>query len=979
MTISFLAPIQINSNMRVFPKFIGSVSQNCTSGPIWAFFSLLLGLSLMACQSQLNSPPTNQTYESKTPSQTQAAKTAHDLYTLGIAAKKTKSYDVMVENFSAAVDSFVVADLKDSAYLAASQLIAAYYYSGSCDQAILVHNRFQEDFSPADTSIAIAMLVNNVSPCYSELFQDPTAKAILEQVYEIHSQRIIAGIDSGIGGNLLSFNFTNQALILYRTGATLNDVGFSEKASRRLSTSLAKFDTVESVFQKFDMPQSFSQQASQINNKGLVMVALGEYDQALAYFEEAKKLELTNNQANSYLATNIRFDKGFALLNKGDLEGAAKIYEETTELYENQFKLNDLELFECYGMLARTYNSLEEYDKALFNTQKALAAYSLGKPKLTDSWQSPPLDQLLARVELLDILVHKLVALEHLADLENPQDIQRILPTYELAFDLLKRLKFDSCSETNSYFISFYGSEILRQYLRLAKHMDNLVVPAFQEVDNNRASYLQQGLTLNRLQSNNALPDSLKQLESQLNNGINMLSMKRIYFSKYGPQYSPMVESFEAGINSLKAQKESFVQLLKAEYPSYYDLRYDTTSALSQAKILLEDGQVLLEYFIGEEFIYTFRVDADGLQMFTSPNDSVEYWIKQMTGEALYDVGQAKMDFLPFAEKLFHRLIKPAIADLDPSYSRMIIVPDGFLASLPFGMLVSEASNTDLRVIPYLMKDFAISYGYSTSSFAMQKQQYTNRSLPKGSLLAVAPSFPTSSNAETDTTKLMAFTNLTYNVEEINNINVAAKKMLKGNKATPETFLKLWNKYQFIHLATHAISNPAFPEEAGIAFSNDGDQTSLLRLKDLPDQPWYAKMLVLSACQTASGQVVSGEGIISLAHGFALKGIQSIVATQWSVKDPPTARLMDQFYDYLLQGEPRDIALQKAQLSLVEGGVDRKYQDGHPLYWAAFTLYGDPSPVSFPEKKYPSTSVIIVGLLGLIIAALGWKRFKRKT
>ncbi|MEL7534754.1 MAG: CHAT domain-containing protein [Bacteroidota bacterium] len=420
-----------------------------------------------------------------------------------------------------------------------------------------------------------------------------------------------------------------------------------------------------------------------------------------------------------------------------------------------------------------------------------------------------------------------------------------------------------------------------------------------------------------------------------------------------------------------------------ASHPAYHRLRYANTDALDQAKALLKEDQALLEYFVGDSSIYTFKVDKSGLDLFATERDSVSFWVSQMTSDALFDPKSAAplLDFLPYAHKLYERLLAPIISELDTSYQRLVIIPDGEIAALPFGMLIKENQSNDFREIPFLMKDYAIGYGYSTGSFAMQKEQYNNQSLPQGSLLAVAPSFPereggiqpiASRSIETDS----SLYRLAYTETEIKNIDVAAKKTLKGSKANPENFLELWNQYQFIHLATHAISNPSFPDEAGIAFSHEDGRTPLLRIKDLPNKPWHAKMLVLSACQTGAGQQVTGEGIISLARGFALKGIQSIVATQWSVGDFPTSQLMVKFYKNLQLGMPRDIALQKAQLSMIEGGENIKYDNGHPLYWAAFTLYGDSSPVDFPDNNFPSLPLFI-GLAVLGLAWGLWRRFKR--
>lgn len=915
-------------------------------------------------------------------SSSQAESKGHELFSAGMESLMRQDFPNMERNFSAATDSFWLAGSKDSAYLAASKLIAACVYQYRSDRVILVHKRFAANFLPTDTSMAIAKLLNNASAGYSFLFQDPQALDLLEQTRKIHTNRIVAGIDSGIGGKLLSDNYSNQGLILYRTGTELKEVGFAERGILNFKLALAKFDTAQNLYESFNLVQSASQKAAQLNNRGLVMIAIEDYEQARSHFEQSQALELSMPEPNMYLVTNYHYNKALAYLSQNEYDQAISILNETTPIYESALGKGSLQLFEGYGLLAKAYSHSNQFERALENCQKAFSCYSLGNTSFEDFWQNPSIDELLVRIELLEVLTYKLASLESISNLDDPASIEKILPTYELAFNLLDQLKANAYSETSSYFISFYSSEILKGYLGLTERLAKLTPQAYQQVDNNRASYLLQGITLSRLQTINALPDSLKEQEANLNNSINQLSLNRILYSKWGPDYAPLVKEIEVKLSAEKAKKAQFEQHISSSHPAYHSLRYVNTDALKQAEALLQEGQFLLEYFVGLESIYTFRVDKSGLQLFVSELDSVQDWISLMTGSAMYDSMSTapSMDFLAYANKLYDRLLKPVIADLDTSYHRMIIIPDGPIAALPFGMLVKDDSSTDFRDIPFLIKDFAIGYGYSTSSFAMQKQQYNNQALPDGSLLAVAPSFPASPNTSSIASRRMesdeGLYHLKHNVEEVSNIEVVAKKTLKGSKANPENFLELWNQYQFIHLATHAIPNQAFPDEAAIAFSHEGESTPLLRIKDLPDRPWYAKMLVLSACQTGSGQQVSGEGIISLARGFALKGIQSIVATQWSVKDPPTARLMDKFYQFLKAGMPRDIALQKAQLSLVEGGEDRKAADGHPFYWAAFTLYGDSSPVEFPDKEFP-TLPLLAGLLFLGLAWGLWKKTKQ--
>ena len=104
---------------------------------------------------------------------------------------------------------------------------------------------------------------------------------------------------------------------------------------------------------------------------------------------------------------------------------------------------------------------------------------------------------------------------------------------------------------------------------------------------------------------------------------------------------------------------------------------------------------------------------------------------------------------------------------------------------------------------------------------------------------------------------------------------------------------------------------------------------------------------------------MGGEGIVSLVRSFQFAGASSVLASLWQVADRPTAVLMENFYGALKEGRPKDEALRAAQLMSLEHGGDPASSSSsrgvggltgvetgttHPFYWAAFQLYGDPSP-----------------------------------
>ena len=144
-----------------------------------------------------------------------------------------------------------------------------------------------------------------------------------------------------------------------------------------------------------------------------------------------------------------------------------------------------------------------------------------------------------------------------------------------------------------------------------------------------------------------------------------------------------------------------------------------------------------------------------------------------------------------------------------------------------------------------------------------------------------------------------------------------------------------------VHFATHAVVDTARPELGGIHLSrvtsNGQPQEGLLHLQDVYALRLSAELVVLSACRTAVGNEVRGEGLIGLVRGFMAAGAPRVVASLWSVDDAATAELMTAFYTALLRDRMAPAAaLRQAQLQLW-----RQPRWSAPFYWAAFVLQGD--------------------------------------
>jgi CHAT domain-containing protein len=117
-------------------------------------------------------------------------------------------------------------------------------------------------------------------------------------------------------------------------------------------------------------------------------------------------------------------------------------------------------------------------------------------------------------------------------------------------------------------------------------------------------------------------------------------------------------------------------------------------------------------------------------------------------------------------------------------------------------------------------------------------------------------------------------------------------------------------------------------------------------------------MVVLSSCNSGTGTLYYGEGMMSLSRGFMLAGASSVIKTAWDVNDDASATIMIHFYDYLSSGKEKNEAMHLAKLAYLK---DSPPAFRNPYFWAAYEVLGDNSPVAgiFTPKLLIVAAVLI--------------------
>ncbi|MEM8909106.1 MAG: CHAT domain-containing protein, partial [Bacteroidota bacterium] len=335
----------------------------------------------------------------------------------------------------------------------------------------------------------------------------------------------------------------------------------------------------------------------------------------------------------------------------------------------------------------------------------------------------------------------------------------------------------------------------------------------------------------------------------------------------------------------------------------------------------------------------------------------------------------AKAQLDAFAEKahaVYQQLLDPMLQQFPESIQRLMIIPDDFLSYIPYDLLLRNSlekmNKTFTLEDTYLLQKYALSYHYSASFLLQQNPQ--SRASQRLVFAGFAPSFGETQKANKSRSVRVCTDDQLYSLS-CNDQEVAAiQQLLKGDvfyrkQASKANFQAQSNQYQIIHLATHACVDEADPMLSKIYFTDDP-----LSNYDLYQLDLQADLAVLSACNTGSGKLVKGEGIMSLARAFLQAGCPSVLMSLWSVDDCATAEVMQHFYQQIIDGKSKDEALRQAKLNYL-AAADRLHL--HPYYWSAFVPFGDQQALQLAYGwggKWP----FLLGLT-VVLLLLGWWRF----
>jgi len=329
---------------------------------------------------------------------------------------------------------------------------------------------------------------------------------------------------------------------------------------------------------------------------------------------------------------------------------------------------------------------------------------------------------------------------------------------------------------------------------------------------------------------------------------------------------------------------------------------------------LLPADTALIEYVIGRQMVSIFLV---------TPSSVVAVPV-QIKSESLSSrtellrglISERRPEWIEPARGLRKVLLDPIRNDGHlSSIHQLLIVPDGVLNYVPFAALPVAANR-------FLGEEFTVSYLPAAAALARDRGTSGGTTL-----LAMAPSGAKLPNAPIE-------------VREIGKLFGSSSRVVVGKAATKTLFKQIAGDYDYLHLATHGSLNRNAPSLSAIELEPDKESDGRLELYEIAGMKLHARLVTLSACETALGkgyfsETPGGDEFVGITRAFLSAGGQNVLASLWAVNDESTRALMLRFYRHLLTTNGAE-ALAKAQQELRRSDV--RYR--HPYYWAPFVMVG---------------------------------------
>lgn len=645
----------------------------------------------------------------------------------------------------------------------------------------------------------------------------------------------------------------------------------------------------------------------------------------------------------------------------------------------------------AYNILSDINRAQNNYEEALTNTQKALETISINfsNPK---GVENPELIKVLNKGELLSTLRRKLTILKQLYQQESPLvTADNIFATAKLIAEALEQMnrKMKNINSKRDFLTkqaipSFEAAISSALYVADKTGNKEYINEAFMLSERSKSMLMADAMQGAMASTLGGIPDSLLRKLDELQEALANAEKQRFDAKNVGD--SAAEKEADALVFDAKHQLNLLEHNLEEQYPKYQTLKMKSSVAsVTDIQGTLDSNTTFIEYFEGDSSIYAFVITKYDVSVSIIPKEKnfkfqvLNFQKSLMNIDAFYkQPGLVYNTFIQQSHDFYQKLVEPILQKNQTK--RLLIIPDGVLSYLPFEVLLQESipllkqgtnEGVDFSKLPYLIRDYTISYNYSGTMLIAQ--QAKKEPLSDANILALAPSYTSTISPDWREKRILNLRKLLVDlpgaVDEVSDLEGAyLGQFYYGKEATEAVFKKEASTHGVLHLAMHGWVDQKNPEYSGLILTENQtkDEDNILYSYEIKQLELQAKLVVLSACETGLGKYQRGEGVVSIGRSFMYAGVPSLLMTLWSLNDHSGSVIIEQFYKNLSEGMEKDEAIRQAKLYYLDNQAS-KY--AHPYMWAAFVQVGDYSNIKINSKSYWNYYIIgtVVFLLVLLL------------
>jgi CHAT domain-containing protein/Flp pilus assembly protein TadD len=685
-----------------------------------------------------------------------------------------------------------------------------------------------------------------------------------------------------------------------------------------------------------------------LGNIGLSYEAAGQYDKALDYLKQALDIRIKLQGRSHKEVGTLYLNMGMISILQGDARGSLAYLENARQIYDGAGK--GVVKAMIYNRLGYSYTIMKENGKAEQSFQSAWVANS---PSFNNMQFSVSVDHpdFISQYEMLVTCLGKADLLMIRGDRSSLDHAVRLLRTSdELLINHSSQLKNNNdrlgFSRINAVFTQqgIQTAGKLYDLTRDAKYLEDM----YYYAERSKANLLYTELQRNHPSALANVPPTLWSQRAALS--AKLTTVRQGIATAYTNNNQALVTQLRSTEFTVEKELTELETSLQEKMPKGKSLSKNLPNWKAVQKTLAP-GTALVSYTITDSVKSILIGTSQGLTVRYLPNSiDVEKLVRGFTNAIKFQSPELPQ-LTERMTTLFWLPAESAVQTLGGA-NRIIIVPEGPLNYLPFEALGSGS---------YLIEKYTLYYAFSGALLTVAPWKEKSS---KPTLLAMAPVFsdhrtnvltasserfvkmgktaePASRAFSLQGDYIEPLPGTEREVEQINQLHADKGIFSKYfiNEFASEELIKQgeFAKYDYIHLATHGFVNGQYPELSGLLLTQDSAsaEDGILYSGEILGLSIHADLVTLSACETALGKKIEGEGVRGLSSAFLMAGASNVIASLWKVADESTASLMVAFYTELLNGKDKATALRDAKLSLLHSDRYR-----HPYYWAPFIQIG---------------------------------------